>query len=94
MEHVLLALWETEAEWEARIRGMFGFFDASGRGHLDHEQIEAGLSALHLPPEGGDGKGDYARELLRHRRRAQRMHPAEEMLMRNLSNDSQCDDHR
>ncbi|KAG8070378.1 hypothetical protein GUJ93_ZPchr0006g44124 [Zizania palustris] len=65
MEHVLLALRETEAEREARIRGMFGFFDASGRGHLDHGQIEAGLAALHLPPEGGGGKGDYARELLR-----------------------------
>ncbi|KAG8082340.1 hypothetical protein GUJ93_ZPchr0014g46691 [Zizania palustris] len=65
MEHVLLVLRETEAEWEARIRGMFRFFDASGRGHLDHEQIEADLSALHLPPEGGGWKGDYARELLR-----------------------------
>ncbi|KAL5208489.1 hypothetical protein ABZP36_032924 [Zizania latifolia] len=64
MEHVLLALRETEAEREARIRGMFGFFDASGRGHLDQEQIEAGLAALHLPPEGG-GKGGYALELLR-----------------------------
>ncbi|KAG8059195.1 hypothetical protein GUJ93_ZPchr0002g24871 [Zizania palustris] len=61
MEHVLLVLRETEAEWEARIRGMFRFFDASGRGHLDHEQIEADLSALHLPPEGGGWKGDYAR---------------------------------
>ncbi|KAG8095456.1 hypothetical protein GUJ93_ZPchr0012g19875 [Zizania palustris] len=65
MEHVLLVLRETEAEWEARIRGMFRFFDASGRGHLNHEQIEDDLSALHLPPEGGGWKGDYARELLR-----------------------------
>ncbi|KAG8058439.1 hypothetical protein GUJ93_ZPchr0002g26757 [Zizania palustris] len=65
MEHVLLALRETEAEREARIRGMFGFFDASGRGHLDQEQIEAGLAALHLPPEGGGKGGGYALELLR-----------------------------
>ncbi|XP_052145213.1 calcium-dependent mitochondrial ATP-magnesium/phosphate carrier protein 3-like [Oryza glaberrima] len=71
MEHVLLALHETEAEREARIRAMFGFFDAAGRGHLDHAQIEAGLAALHLPPPpppeegGGGGGGGYARELLR-----------------------------
>uniref|UniRef100_A0A0D9VDG6 EF-hand domain-containing protein n=1 Tax=Leersia perrieri TaxID=77586 RepID=A0A0D9VDG6_9ORYZ len=65
MEHVLLALHETEAEREARIRGVFGFFDAAGSGHLDHAQIEAGLAALHHLPSSSPGKGDYARELLR-----------------------------
>jgi solute carrier family 25 phosphate transporter 23/24/25/41 len=60
MEHVLLALHETEAEREARIRDMFGFFDASGRGQLDYAQIEAGLAAMQVPAEC-----KYARELLR-----------------------------
>jgi solute carrier family 25 phosphate transporter 23/24/25/41 len=60
MEHVLLALHETEAEREARIRDMFAFFDASGRGQLDYAQIEAGLAALQVPAEC-----KYARELLR-----------------------------
>ncbi|KAJ1259820.1 hypothetical protein BS78_10G185300 [Paspalum vaginatum] len=60
MEHVLLALHETEAEREARIRDMFGFFDAAGRGQLDYAQIEAGLAALQVPAEC-----KYARELLR-----------------------------
>ncbi|KAL6602956.1 hypothetical protein ACP70R_043317 [Stipagrostis hirtigluma subsp. patula] len=60
MEHVLLALHETEAEREERIRGMFGFFDAAGRGQLDYAQIEAGLAALQVPAEC-----KYARELLR-----------------------------
>ena len=67
MEHVLLALRETEAEREARIRGVFGFFDAAGRGHLDHAQIVAGLVALRVPEgtTGGAGAEDYARALLR-----------------------------
>lgn len=67
MEHVLLALRETEAEREARIRGVFGFFDAAGRGHLDHAQIVAGLVALRVPEgtAGGAGAEDYARALLR-----------------------------
>ncbi|OEL32085.1 Calcium-binding mitochondrial carrier protein SCaMC-1 [Dichanthelium oligosanthes] len=60
MEHVLLALHETEAEREARIRDMFGFFDTAGRGQLDYAQIEAGLAALQVPAEC-----KYARELLR-----------------------------
>jgi len=60
MEHVLLALHETEAEREARIRDMFAFFDAAGRGQLDYAQIEAGLAALQVPAEC-----KYARELLR-----------------------------
>lgn len=42
------------------------FFDAVGRGHLDHAQIAAVLAALRVPvPEGGSGAGagaeDYAR---------------------------------
>ncbi|PVH65797.1 hypothetical protein PAHAL_1G078600 [Panicum hallii] len=70
MEHVRLALRETEAEREARIRAVFAFFDAAGRGHLDHAQIMAGLAALRVPvPEGDAGPGagaeDYARALLR-----------------------------
>jgi solute carrier family 25 phosphate transporter 23/24/25/41 len=60
MEHVLLALHETEAEREARIREMFAFFDVDGRGQLDYAQIEAGLAALQIPAEC-----KYARELLR-----------------------------
>jgi solute carrier family 25 (mitochondrial phosphate transporter), member 23/24/25/41 len=36
MEHVLLALHETEAEREARIRDMFAFFDTAGSGQLDY----------------------------------------------------------
>nr|CAB3446025.1 unnamed protein product [Digitaria exilis] len=70
MEHVLLALRETEAEREERIRAVFAFFDAAGRGHLDHAQIVAGLAALRVPvpeggPEAGAGAEDYARALLR-----------------------------
>jgi hypothetical protein len=68
LEHVLLVLRETEAEREARIRGVFGF-DAAGRGHLDHAQIEAGLAVLRVPEGSGAGSGagaeDYARALLR-----------------------------
>ncbi|CAM0910102.1 unnamed protein product [Alopecurus aequalis] len=60
MEHVLLALHETEPEREARIRDMFGFFDTSGNGQLDYAQIEAGLAAMQVPSEC-----KYARELLR-----------------------------
>jgi solute carrier family 25 (mitochondrial phosphate transporter), member 23/24/25/41 len=68
MEHVLLALRETEAEREARIRGVFGFFDAAGQGHLEHAQITAGLIALRVPEEtsgAGAESEDYARALLR-----------------------------
>ena len=67
MDHVLLALRETEAEREARICGVFGFFDAAGRGHLDHAQIVAGLVALRVPEgmTGGTSAEDYARALLR-----------------------------
>ena len=57
---MLLALHETEAEREARIRDMFAFFDTAGRGQLDYAQIEAGLAALQVPAEC-----KYARELLR-----------------------------
>ena len=68
MEHVLLALHETEAEREARIRTVFASFDAAGRGHLDHAQIVALLAALRVPAgvEGtGAGVEDYARALIR-----------------------------
>ncbi|KAK1271385.1 Mitochondrial adenine nucleotide transporter ADNT1 [Acorus gramineus] len=59
MEHVLLALGETEEEREGRIRSLFGFFDASNSGYLDYANIEAGLSALQIP-----GEYKYARDLI------------------------------
>ena len=51
MDHVLLALRETKEERDLRIRSLFNFFDASNNGYLDYAQIEAGLSALQIPPE-------------------------------------------
>ncbi|KAI4387677.1 hypothetical protein MLD38_000090 [Melastoma candidum] len=59
MDHVLLALGETEEERGQRIRSLFGFFDAANMGYLDYEKIEAGLSALQIPSEY-----KYARDLL------------------------------
>ncbi|RDX64733.1 Calcium-binding mitochondrial carrier protein SCaMC-1, partial [Mucuna pruriens] len=58
MDHVLVALGETKEEREVRIRSLFSFFDAANCGYLDYAQIEAGLSALQIPPEY-----KYAREL-------------------------------
>ncbi|XP_020223597.1 calcium-binding mitochondrial carrier protein SCaMC-1 isoform X1 [Cajanus cajan] len=58
MDHVLVALGETKEEREVRIRSLFNFFDAKNNGYLDFAQIEAGLSALQIPPEY-----KYAREL-------------------------------
>jgi Ca2+-binding EF-hand superfamily protein len=49
MDHVLLALEETMDERDLRIRSLFNFFDAANQGYLDYAQIEAGLSALHVP---------------------------------------------
>jgi solute carrier family 25 (mitochondrial phosphate transporter), member 23/24/25/41 len=60
LEHVLLALRETEEEREVRIRSLFSFFDVAGLGYLDVAQIEAGLSALRIPAEY-----KYARDLLK-----------------------------
>ncbi|KAE9604220.1 putative mitochondrial carrier protein [Lupinus albus] len=51
MDDVLLALGETNEERELRIRGQFNFFDVAKNGYLDYAQIEAGLSALQIPPE-------------------------------------------
>jgi len=59
MDHVLLASGESAPQREARIRALFGFFDAQGRGYLDHALIERGLAALGMPSES-----DYARDLL------------------------------
>ncbi|KAK4754679.1 hypothetical protein SAY87_002783 [Trapa incisa] len=59
MDHVLLALRETKEEREQRIKSLFSFFDAANVGYLDYTQIEAGLSALHIPSEY-----KYARDLL------------------------------
>lgn len=59
MEHVLLALRETEEQREQRIRSLFNFFDAANAGYLDYAQIEAGLSALCIPAEY-----KYANDLL------------------------------
>lgn len=58
MEHVLLALQETEEEREVRIKSLFNFFDSRNVGFLDHAQIEAGLSALRIPE-----KYKYAKDL-------------------------------
>lgn len=60
MDHVLLALRETKEERELRIRSLFNFFDADNLGYLDYAQIEAGLSALQIPPEY-----KYAKDLLK-----------------------------
>ncbi|KAJ4837611.1 anaphase-promoting complex subunit 2 [Turnera subulata] len=60
MDHVLLALRETKEERDTRIRSLFGFFDAASTGYLDYAQIEAGLSALHIP-----AGYKYAKDLLR-----------------------------
>ncbi|KAG8638572.1 calcium-dependent mitochondrial ATP-magnesium/phosphate carrier protein 2 isoform X2 [Manihot esculenta] len=51
MDHVLLALRETEEERDVRLRSLFNFFDAANAGYLDYAQIEAGLSALQIPAE-------------------------------------------
>ncbi|RYR19144.1 hypothetical protein Ahy_B03g063849 isoform B [Arachis hypogaea] len=51
MDHVLLALRETKEERDLRIRSLFNFFDGANNGYLDYAQIEAGLSALQIPPE-------------------------------------------
>lgn len=59
MDHVLLALRETKEEREQRIKSLFSFFDAANVGYLDYSQIEAGLSARHIPSEY-----KYARDLL------------------------------
>ncbi|KAF9622461.1 hypothetical protein IFM89_031667 [Coptis chinensis] len=60
MEHVLLALRETEEERETRIRSLFNFFDVENVGYLDYTQIEAGLSGLQIPAEY-----KYAKDLLK-----------------------------
>ncbi|KAE9602723.1 putative mitochondrial carrier protein [Lupinus albus] len=60
MDHVLLALRETKEERDIRIQSLFNFFDAANNGYLDYAQIEAGLSALQIPPEY-----KYAKELFK-----------------------------
>ncbi|KAH7522571.1 hypothetical protein FEM48_Zijuj07G0152700 [Ziziphus jujuba var. spinosa] len=60
MDHVLLALRETKEDRDLRIRSLFNFFDAANLGYLDYSQIEAGLSALQIPPEY-----KYAKDLLK-----------------------------
>ncbi|KAJ1387757.1 EF-Hand 1, calcium-binding site, partial [Sesbania bispinosa] len=60
MDHVLLALRETKEERDLRIRSLFDFFDAANNGYLDYAHIEAGLSALQIPPEY-----KYAKELFK-----------------------------
>ena len=45
---------------QVRIRSLFNFFDAENLGYLDYSQIEAGLSALQIPPEY-----KYAKDLLK-----------------------------
>ena len=60
MDHVLLALRESKEERDVRIRSLFNFFDLANLGYLDYSQIEAGLSALQIPPEY-----KYAKDLLK-----------------------------
>jgi solute carrier family 25 phosphate transporter 23/24/25/41 len=60
MDHVLLALRETKEERDLRIRSLFNFFDATNKGYLDYAHIEAGLSALQIPPQY-----KYAKELFK-----------------------------
>lgn len=60
MDHVLLALRETNDERDLRIQSLFNFFDAADSGFLDYTEIEAGLSALNIPAEY-----KYAKELIR-----------------------------
>lgn len=60
MDHVLLALRETKEERDLRIGSLFDFFDAANEGYLDYAHIEAGLSALQIPPEY-----KYAKELFK-----------------------------
>ncbi|PNX92781.1 calcium-binding mitochondrial carrier protein SCaMC-2-like [Trifolium pratense] len=60
MDHVLLALRETKEERDLRIRSLFNFFDSTNKGYLDYTHIEAGLSALQIPPEY-----KYAKELFK-----------------------------
>ncbi|CAJ2676723.1 unnamed protein product [Trifolium pratense] len=60
MDHVLLALRETKEERDLRIQSLFNFFDSTNKGYLDYTHIEAGLSALQIPPEY-----KYAKELFK-----------------------------
>ncbi|KAL8139939.1 hypothetical protein V2J09_005960 [Rumex salicifolius] len=59
MDHVLLALQESKEERELRLHDLFNFFDKLNSGFLDYDQIEAGLSELHIPSQF-----KYARDLL------------------------------
>ncbi|KAF7840212.1 calcium-binding mitochondrial carrier protein SCaMC-2-B-like [Senna tora] len=60
IDHVLLALRETKDERDLRIRALFNFFDSTDDGYLGYADIEAGLSALQIPPEY-----KYAKELFK-----------------------------
>ncbi|XP_050382746.1 calcium-dependent mitochondrial ATP-magnesium/phosphate carrier protein 2-like isoform X1 [Argentina anserina] len=51
LDHVLLALGETKEQRELRIRNLFNMFDTANAGYLDYALIEAGLSALQIPPQ-------------------------------------------
>ncbi|XP_028780251.1 calcium-binding mitochondrial carrier protein SCaMC-1-like [Neltuma alba] len=51
IDDVLRASQETKEEREQRIRSLFSFFDKENSGIIDYAQIEAGLSALPIPPE-------------------------------------------
>lgn len=57
---VLRASKETKEEREKRIRGLFSVFDKKNSGIINYAQIEAGLSALHVPPEH-----KYAKDFLK-----------------------------
>ena len=59
LSEVLLALDESLEERDRRIHNLFQFFDISGKGFLDHSDIEKGFDALDIPTQY-----KYAKDLL------------------------------
>ena len=49
LSEVLLALEETEEQRDIRLQKLFGFFDSSRKGYLDHRDVELGFKALSIP---------------------------------------------
>ena len=59
LSEVLLALDESLEERDRRIHNLFQFFDISGKGFLDHSDIEKGFDGLDIPTQY-----KYAKDLL------------------------------
>lgn len=59
LSHVLHALHETEEERVLRIQKLFGFFDTTHKGFMDHSDIEKGFKSLGIPTQY-----KYAKDLL------------------------------